>query len=193
MTASSWPFFVSAGLGLVESLALTTGQRWAFRLGVPVSRYTETLPFELPDVLPTMDSQAVRVVALGDGRVGFLHASSEGLRGSSGGASVRSSGVLCYGVIQVERQAGATTLRLDGRVAWFPIASWLGLVASLWMSLRADPDAASTVAKVSALFGVFMLASVAWSYRDLQPTFHILTANLAARSAHALADSPPPR
>jgi hypothetical protein len=189
MTASSWPFFVAGALGFCESLALSTGQRWAFRLGVPVSRYTETLPFELPDVLPTMDDPMVRVVALGDGRVGFLRASSQGMTGHAGGASVRSSGVLCYGVIEVARQAGATTLRLDGRVAWFPIVSWVGLVASIWMTRTPDPDGVSTIALVSALFGAVILAGVAWSYRDLLPTFHILTANLAAHSTHARSDT----
>ena len=147
MTASSWPFFVAGALGFCESLALSTGQRWAFRLGVPVSRYTETLPFELPDVLPKIDDPMVQVVALGDGRVGFLRASSQGATGHVGGVSVRASGVLCYGVIQVARQAGATTLRFDGRVAWLPIVSWVGLVTSIWMTHRPGPDAAVTVGR----------------------------------------------
>ena len=189
MTASTWPFFVAAAFGFCESLALSTGQRWAFRLGVPVSTYTETLPFELPDVLPTPDDSMVRAVALGEGRVGFWRASSQGATGHAGGASVRSSGVFCYGVIEVARQAGVTTLRFDGRVAWFPIVSWLGLVASMWMTRSPNPDAAVTVALVSALFGAVILAGVAWSYRGLLPTFHILTANLAARSAHARSDT----
>lgn len=192
MNAALWPSLVAGALGLVESLALSSGLRWAFRLGLPISSHEETLPFELPDVLPVIDDKGVRVVALGDGDVGFLRASSQGAIGNSGGGSVRSSGIVCYGVIQVERQAGATTLRFEGRVAWFPIVTWVGLVASIWMAQRPAPDAAVTVALVSALFGALIAASVAWSCRGLLPTFHILTANLAARSAHARGDGVAP-
>jgi len=186
MHPSAWPGLVAGALGAVESFALLRGQRWVYGLGLPVSRYTETLPFELPDVLPETDDPMIRVVALGDGRLGFLRAPSSGVTGHSGGASARFSGVLCYGVIRVDRQARATALAFEGRVAWSPIVAFVGLVAAARIMCGPGHDAAVTVALVSALFGAFILAFVAWDYRELLPMFHILTGNLAARSTHAL-------
>lgn len=176
------PVMVVSLLGLGQTLGLRRGLRWVYDLGVRVSRHEEEYAFGWAEKTDTVELDSWGLYPLGNNHFGLLDwRASMSTSSSGGGATTRGQGLLCFGVLTLERCPEGVRFVFERRVSLFGPASVIALLVALYFATRTMSGAGEFLLLALALFGGFTLAVTLYYLRRLSTAYEVLSAELAAR------------
>ncbi|MBL4687180.1 MAG: hypothetical protein JKY37_21465 [Nannocystaceae bacterium] len=170
-----------------EGIALSTGARWAFRLGLPLRWRRQTVNIRIPDGLPdSVDLKDVFELKdfrtgfwLGASRVGLLYWGVAFVNNPFNTRTARGIGAVATGTIRIQRMGSSTIF------AWRPVLRvgppLVVVSATLGLFVMVGPD--PIVAFQFALLSLAYLGILWATLRGLRAMYDILTAQLLAKAA----------